>query len=146
MRLLTTAFLAVAVMLPISAAAKPVMYDCTITKKSHPLNWISEKVFFIVGDNGGVRIVDQNILHFNKGPITGKVRKQGSKMTVSWLLTGIYTTSKTRVPPFQHRAVLDTSKNSLSMNVRSSAFEGARIRGTGPCKLVKNPKLPKNFR
>lgn len=145
MRKFTAAFFAIAVALPIQAGAKPVMYDCTITKKSHPINWISEKMYFIVGDDGGVRVVDGHILHYNKGPMTAKVRKQGAKLTMTWLLTGLTSTSKNRMPPAQHRAVLDTSKNNLAISVRSSSFDGARIRGTGPCKLIKNPKLPKNF-
>ena len=68
-----------------SAQAKPILYDCTTTKRSQDSNWIADKMVFVI-DGGGVRVIDQHVLHFMKAPTTGRVTKSGDKLTVRWLL------------------------------------------------------------
>ena len=146
MRLLTAAAVTIALALPVSASAKPVLYACDITKVVPKVNWVPEEVYFVVEENGPVHVIDRFLLAFNEGPIAAKVRKRGDKLILTWLLTNIRSENGNTAPPSQYRAELNTKKGSVTVYATSSAFAGAKVRGSGSCKQVKNPKLPKNFR
>lgn len=146
MKLFAPLAVALSTLLPITALAAPVLYECDMTSKSRKSNWIADKMVFVVQEDGAVQVIDRHLLHFNDGPTTAKVRKKGSVLTMNWLLTGLKSVSKQRMPPAKYKAQLNTDTRLVTVYASSSAYSDARVRSKGGCVVRKDAKLPKILR
>lgn len=123
-------------------AAKDSLYDCSILKTSAKLNWIAKKIGFVVRENGQVQVVDEHILHFMDTPQSARVRKSGDVLRIGWNLTDITSDTGSTLPVMKYRANLNVKKQSVKIYVTSSAFTGAKMNGTGTCRILTGmPKI-----
>ena len=143
MRFCTSLLVTALLSLPVAAAAKPVLYECDLTKKVQKINWLSNKMMFVV-DGKKVQVVDGHVLYFMDGPTTAKATKRGDKLTFRWILSGITSKSGQRMKPSQYRLILNTKTNQFTAYANSSAHS-ATVRGSGTCKVRTNVRLPKVF-
>lgn len=132
--------------LGVSASAAPVLFECDVTEKHRNLNWIEEKMVFVVAEDGKVTVIDPVILYFEKGPLNAKVIRNNDKsLKVRWRVHTDRDSKNQRVAHFDYDATINKKTNRIGVNANPANFPN-RFSGKGNCKVRTDGKLPATLR
>lgn len=141
----SAAVLAVFLTAGAAMAAKPMMYECSITEKHRKLDWISDTMAIVIGKDGKVSVVDNVTLQLTGGPVVARVlRNTAEKMKVRWVIKGALDSENLPVD-FNYDAMLDKATNAIAVYAKPIGYPN-RFIGKGTCKVRTDGTLPRILR
>lgn len=115
------------------AQAVGFLYDCTITDKGSGVEWVSEKLAFVVPGDGEIQVIDAVTLFFKVSPMTVKVsRNSDTKLVMRWSLKGVRDSNGLQVPTFDYTARLNKKTNAITIQANPRDFPKNWV-GRGSC-------------
>ncbi len=131
--------LAVILMLPTVAAAKPVVMQCAVDNAKSK-GWVADQIFIEYDTaTGTARVVDGIVLHFNKGePATAKISENtDKKLVVTWTVN---TKTGRQSAKMAYRAAYLKPRKQVLVTAKPHGFAD-NLTGRGKCQVV-NTRLP----
>ncbi|MGJ8627640.1 MAG: hypothetical protein ACSHXB_11840 [Sulfitobacter sp.] len=130
------------VLLSSPALASPTVYDCNITEKHRKLNWITDKMAFVIGGNGQVKVFDGVISHYEKKPMVANVVRLNEKsVKVRWKIRGTLSKTNQRTTSMNYEATINRKTNRVAVFAKPANFPN-RFRGKGTCKVRTDGRVP----
>lgn len=111
-------------------------YICNVKPIGRDTGWISNTLAIDVNAaTSDVLVNDAIILHFNKGPLKGRISaKSDKRLTVRWEVKSAKDDRNQSIARFMYRATIYKLTNKLTITANPGGYSNS-IRGTGKCKI-----------
>lgn len=115
-------------------AAEGFLYDCDLSSSKRGKGWISPKLALIFPPEGGVKVVDAVVLHFQGGPIAGEVlRDNANRVIVKWTVKGAKADSGVSFANFDYRASIAKKTGKIELTAQPREYSRG-VRSAGTCR------------
>lgn len=116
-----------------AASAAGFLYDCNV--KSRTDGWISDKMAFVVNENGTIQVIDAVTLTFDVSPLTVQVSKNDDRiLNMHWKLKGAQIDNSIKIPFLDYRARINKKTLAITVNGKPRDFTN-RWSGKGTCTI-----------
>jgi hypothetical protein len=116
-----------------AASAAGFLYDCNV--KSRTDGWISDKMAFVVNENGTIQVIDAVTLTFKVSPLAVQVSKNDDRvLSMHWKLRGAQIEDSIKIPFLDYRARINKKTLAISVNGKPRDFTN-RWSGKGTCTI-----------
>lgn len=130
MRTVTTGIVALLMVFAAEQAASET-YLCDLDT-GNANGWVSERIAFQPTSNRRVLLNDAHTVYFNEGPVEARMRINGNRMRLSWVLR-VHNTAGQRAR-MNYSAQMDRQTLAIDVQASPSDYRGT-FRATGTCRI-----------